>query len=493
MERGRIKEFLWYFSGMFIPFAISFVKSPIFTRYFSTSEYGLFAIVSITFSLLSATIYTSITSCIWRYYNQYKSNNTLTNLYSAIFLYYIVGTVIIIIFSIIWTVLSNNIQIANLIWLCFGQYAILGLIGNFLVILKIEGKAKLYNILYSCRFAMSFGILILLTFVFQMRIEALILADLLAAFLTLILIFICFPVKYRVSIAPINLKTVKEFLFYSAASLFLNFIFTMLNFSDRYIIGIYSSFDEVGIYNQVYNLCQISITAIAGVYLSTITSKFNRFLESGTQHLDRVIQIYIKEYFILVFPATFLLSLFHREVATVLLGKAFHDGHTMIPFVMLSAFILGLSQIPEMKLKFANKINKVLFSASAALIINFALNFLLIPAINYKIASITTLICNLFLIFMYLKMSQVTIFNSNKNNKIYLKILTITISEIVLDLLISHFFIPQKNIVFVIVEGILFFSIFYLLLIPSKIISAILSLKFLRNSSDAKKIFSKRP
>jgi O-antigen/teichoic acid export membrane protein len=132
----------WYFAGNIIPILIAIIRSPVFTRYFTPAEYGYYSLTTITFALLSIVLFTSLSSCIWRFYNKYKSNNNLSGFYTLLLIFYSASIAILLITSLVWTRLSNDAVITNLVWLCFWQFTTAELITIFLVILKLEEKAS---------------------------------------------------------------------------------------------------------------------------------------------------------------------------------------------------------------------------------------------------------------------------------------------------------------------------------------------------------------
>ena len=121
---GRNKfysDLLWYSAGNIIPILVALIKSPVFTRYFTPTEYGYYSLTTITFALLSIVLFTSISSCIWRFYNKYKSSNNLSGFYSLLFILYTVSIGTLLVISLVWVSLNNNVIISNLVKLCFWQ------------------------------------------------------------------------------------------------------------------------------------------------------------------------------------------------------------------------------------------------------------------------------------------------------------------------------------------------------------------------------------
>ena len=74
---GFVKDLSWYLLGTLIPMGIGFIKTPVFTRYFTPEEFGYLGLITITFSYISVFLYSWLSGCLWRYYNAYKEKKDL--------------------------------------------------------------------------------------------------------------------------------------------------------------------------------------------------------------------------------------------------------------------------------------------------------------------------------------------------------------------------------------------------------------------------------
>jgi O-antigen/teichoic acid export membrane protein len=465
-KSGRNKlytDLLWYTAGNIIPILIALIKSPIFTRYFTPAEYGYYSITTITFALLSIVLFTSISSCIWRFYNKYKRSNNLTGFYSLLSIFYTISIVILLTISIVWVALNNNAIITRLVKLCFWQFTTAELIVIFLVILKLEEKAALYNIINSLKTLISFILLYILTFMLRYRVEALILSNAAINSVILLILILANTRHFRFSFKSVSKNEIKEFLNFGGVSVFAKAGLLILMFSDRYVIKIFDDFSNVGIYNQVYNLGQISLVTLATVFFSTISPRLNRELESNVSRTSKLIRKYIKIYIFYMLPLTVYLSLFAWQVAFILLGKEFRSGYTIIPYIMFSSFIYGITMFHDIHLKFSNQLRTVLLGVIIAVLINVTLNFILIPLFGYKWAAITTLLSYLVLFLYYNKHIDFS-YLKYKTNLDHLKLITLVlISQVAIDLVIRKVLKIDINILFTILEGFIFLIAFFII------------------------------
>jgi O-antigen/teichoic acid export membrane protein len=449
----------WYFAGNIIPILIAVIRSPIFTRYFTPAEYGYYSLTTITFALLSIVLFTSLSSCIWRFYNKYKSNNNLSGLYTLLLIFYSASIAILLITSLVWTRLSNDAVITNLVRLCLWQFTTAELITIFLVILKLEEKAALYNVINSLKVFISFALLYILTFKLGQRVEALVLSS---AVINSVILFILMAssIKFlRFSFKSIGKAEIKEFTTYGGVSVFVKLGLLVLMFSDRYVIKIFDDFSNVGIYNQVYNLGQISLATLAAVFFSAVSPKLNRELESSISRTTKLIRKYLKLYLLYMLPLTVYLSLFAREVAFVMLGREFRSGYDIIPYIMFSSLIIGITMFHDVHLKFSNKLRTISAGVLIAVLTNIILNFIFIPLLGYKWAAITTLISYLVMFLYYSKKVNFSYFRYKSNTNQLRLMAIVLIIQVAADLTVRKVLMINIGLALTIIEGIVFLLI----------------------------------
>ena len=448
----------WYLLGTIIPMGVGFFKTPIFTRYFTPEEYGYLGLITITFSYFSIFLYSWLSSCLWRYYNAYKNKNDLHNLYSNLFSVYLGASFVLLIIAGIWYYLADNQLVKQLILLSFIMYFIKEFIGLYLIVIRLEGKALTYNIIHSSRAIFSFGLLYVMTFGYHFRITSVLISSICIDILALIIILLFVRENLAFSIKSISRKTLKVLYRFGSIGLIANFCFLLISSSDRYIIALFGNMDEVGIYNQVYNISQLSVVALVTVFFNTVNPKLNKELEINFAGSNELNSTYLYVFLLFGLPIITYFSLFSEEMAFVLLGEEFRSGYTIMPYVFISAFLYGLFLFIEIKFKFAEKLKNIAIGMILASIINIGLNFIFIPLYGYKWAAITTFVSYLFLfLYFYLQDSLGFFQNQNFFRKILLSVLILLIQVFVDFILRNYFYI---NVWFTILEAIVFFVIY---------------------------------
>lgn len=448
----------WYLLGTLIPMGVGFVKTPIFTRYFSPEEYGYLGIVTITFSYISIFVYSWLSTCLWRYYNAYKNKKDLKALYSNLFFLYGGATVGMLLIAVIWYSLAQHLLVKQLIILSFFQVLIKEFLSLFLIVVRLEGKAVKYNTVHSLRAILSFLVLYGMTFGLHYRITSVLISTLVIDVAVLLFVILFSREGTSISIKSISRATLKLLFRFGSIGLVSNFFFLLITSSDRYIIAMFADMSTVGIYNQVYNISQLSIVALVTVFFNTVNPKLNKELELNFDGADKLISNYLFAYILFGLPLVTYLSMFPKQIAFVLLGPEFRSGYFIMPYVFISGFLYGLFLFIEIKFKFANKLKQIATGVVLASILNVVVNFIMIPKYGYQWAAISTLMAYTFLTLYFYMQDSVGFFTHTYYKKKLLLFLFILATQFLLDYWLRTNF--NLNIWQTILEGMLFMLMF---------------------------------
>ncbi|MCF6222530.1 MAG: oligosaccharide flippase family protein [Flavobacteriaceae bacterium] len=457
-----LNDFSWYFLGSFIPLFIGFIKTPIFTRHFNKADYGNLGLVTITFTFFGMFLFSWIGSCIWRFYNRYKNKNNLKVLYSNLIFIYLIALTLLFVISFYWYVNAKQPLIKQLVLFSFFQLFLNQLFLFYMVIVRLEGASKFYTIVQSLKALISVVITLVMVFYFDLSIAALVSSLILVDVLFIVFLKFYNPVLVKIDLKLINKKALSELILYGSMGLILNVSLLTINFSDRYIIAWFGNVEEVGIYDQVYKISQLSVVALATIFFNSVNPYLLKELEINFSNSKKLIQRYIKVFLIVGLPIVFYLSLFAKDISNILLGKEFRVGYTIMPFIFVSAYLHGISNFYELRLKFSNKLKKLGLIALSIALLNIVLNLFFIGWYGYKWAAYTTLISYFILVVALHFMDREIIKFSKKNITFVLRIIFILALQGVFYSLINTRF--ELNLILNFCLGILFLSIYILLL-----------------------------
>ncbi len=106
----------------------------------------------------------------------------------------------------------------------------------------------------------------------------------------------------------------------------------------------------------------------------------------------------------------------------------------MIPWIVISSFLYGLTLFNETKMKFEHRFRPVLWGVLIACLINILLNFIFVPLWGYSWAAISTFIAYLFLFLYYYFKDDFPYLHDKRLIRIVLVSIIILTVELAVDL-----------------------------------------------------------
>ena len=395
------KDFLWYFLGSLLPMIIGFIKTPIFTRYFDKESFGQLGIVTITFSFIGMMFFSWLNSCLWRFYSRYKESEKLNVLYSNLFFLFLASLIIAGLISTFWYTTAKNELISELIFYSFLQLVFNQLFLAYMVVIRLNQWSRYYTVVQSFRSVLGLLAALIMVFYFETGIAGLVSSlALIDAIFILILIGLN-PAKIKLRLKEVHNALLKELLEYGSMGLVVNISLLSLTYSDRYIIAMFHNLEEVGIYDQVYKISQLSLMALITIYFNTINPKLLKVLETDFKGSLSYMQTYLYPFILLGIPIVAYLAIFSKELATLLLGADFRAGYILMPFIFVATFFHGISNFFELRLKFSNRLKRLGFVALAIALLNILLNLIFVSNFGYQWAAYTTMISYFFMLFLF--------------------------------------------------------------------------------------------
>jgi O-antigen/teichoic acid export membrane protein len=464
-------DFLLYLSGSLVVALVAIIRLPVFTSYFSPEEFGFFSLVSITYTYLSVALYTWISSCLYRFYNEYREARNTRALYvNALFLFGI-STAVLLGITVVWYTLSSGAGVRTLLLPALAAMVSAQAVSMALVVYKLRGFAWQYNLLQAIQALTAF--LIVLPFLTGSHASIRVLFSAQAGVNLALLVWMGVAHRRawrRTTAGMISGPLLMKLIRYGAVGLASAVGVYVLIYSDRYIISLYHDISRVGIYNQVYQIGQVSVYFLVTVYFNAITPGFNRLLTGYTADRYKTLAVYVQDFLVLAVPVAFYVALFARDVAAFLLGEAFRQGYGMIPWIVAGTFFYGLTQFNETKMKFEARFAPVLWGMLLACMINAGLNFLLVPRYGYEMAAMATFVAYFVLFLIYYRGDRFFYLQDARLRRVMLWIAAILLLQGVFDFLLRRWIVPAPGKWFTLGEGVVFLLLYAIAAIRLKLI-----------------------
>jgi O-antigen/teichoic acid export membrane protein len=414
--------------AMIIAKLITFILTPIYTRYFTPTEFGVFDLSLTAISVIAPLGILGTSEALFRFYFEEKDLSFRKQLISN-------GLRFVSYFSLFISVLIflfNN-QIAR-IYLGSSDHVIyINLVALIIfltnishitqAILRMENNRKMITKATIVQAVSTFIFSILFVVVLELNMEYILVTQ---AITLAIVIYITGKYGWKyINIKKLKLDRdiIEQILKYGIPLTPVFLGYWILKASDRLIINYYHGASMVGIY-----AVGAKLSAIANLFQSIFGKGWQYFGFSTMDDVDANI-IYGK-----IFEAVFLFGIltinfliFYSDfIFEIIFDERYYNAWVVVPLLTVGPFVMILKWIAGIGFQIKKKTYYSTITIFLASVINIALNFMLIEKYNLMGAAIATVISYIILLFLTYwfgnKLFEITI---NKANIIFLSILSV--------------------------------------------------------------------
>lgn len=371
----------------------AFFLLPIITKTLGTYDYGIWAQISITVSLLSPLALLGLQMAFVRFLAAEKDVARIRQVFFSIF-FFVFFTGLLV--SVLVFAFSDFLAVTVFSDITTSYYI---KAGSFLILLSTIDQISLYYFRIS-RQTHIFGLLSLFqTFGKLFLILALLLAGfgllgVIGATLVVqgcIVIVSLIMIIRQIGFAIPKFEGFGELIKYGAPLTPNSLIRWITDSSDRYIIGIFLGLSAVGIYSAAYaigNLVHLFIAPIQFILFPELSRLYD---EEKINDVKNYLSSSLRYFLLIAIPSVVGLSVLAKPVLMILTTPAFATGSIVIPFIALSGLLGGVFQIIINITLLVKKTQFNLFIHIIAASANLVLNIVLIPFIGILGAAIATL------------------------------------------------------------------------------------------------------
>ncbi|TDD98377.1 oligosaccharide flippase family protein [Flavobacterium cellulosilyticum] len=396
-NRLFLNNFSIYFIGLITSGLISFITIPLIVKYYGIQNYGTFSLVQNVILVLISFGGGWLNQCVLRF-NDYSTRFKFT-----VFQLYLIAFIPISFFCfavLLLMGLSLFISLIGTATMFLGSLVALSVVFyqskfnarksfyfDFIRIIVFVSMVLILNFVLYQRYTIlklivSFFISYLASFFFLLKIEFKFLKTSMQLFLN----------KCSMHYVQILFKE-NKYLFQYGWPLALWFtISSILNVSDRYIIGYYLTEKDLGTYSAIYDLLYKGISLIYAPILVAgfpiMSKKYNSGDKKGAiQFLKKLIAFEVLIITIILVFAYFLKIFFIQNIVGIRIDN--QNVNLVFP-IIIGAFVWQLAMLVHKPLEFEFKTKKMLLFSIIALVINLVLNFIFIPKYGIVFAAYST-------------------------------------------------------------------------------------------------------
>lgn len=404
------KDSAIYGGADFISKIVSFFTFPFIARALNPESFGFVELIMTSTALIAVVGNVGLNNSVQRFFWDPEVNSLDRSKLVSSGLFSLVGLFLILVFLILSVILIFYPGIGSAYnFSFFGLFSALVLMmGNqwtqyLLDILRLQFKAIQYLTVSIVSRVCSalFGMIAVVSF--QGGIDGLLAAQALVVFMVLPLAY--YFVRDEISISNISLNWTKELIKFGFPFIFTSLAFWVFTSQDRWMLASLATVEEVGIYSVSFRFASVLmfVSAAFGQAWSPFAMKLR--VDMPTEYRS----IYGDVLLILVFVMGFIgafIAFFSGEMLQFLVGEKYLDSGLSLIVLVFAIVFQSTQQITGIGISIEKKTKIFTYLSSITALINFGLNYFLIPVYGSFGASIATLISYIFLSGGYLFFTQ---------------------------------------------------------------------------------------
>jgi len=413
---------------------VGLILIPIITKTLGAYQYGIWAQISVTISLLTPLAMLGLSATLVRFLAGEKEKDKIRDgFFSVVAVIILSGSLLSALLfcssDFLASTVFGDINASYFVKAASFLVLISALDGITLTYFRTFGQIKTYTILTVLK---SVGELCLIAGLLVSGF------GLLGAIIALLIVgSISFAIAFSLTISQIGFKLpdfseLKPYLRYGMP--LTPHVMTMwtVHSSDRYIIGYFMGMAAVGVYSAAYAMGSLILFFLTPLQLILFPTISKLYEEGRVEEVRNYLKFSLKYFLVFAIPSAFGLSVLAKPLLRILTTPEFVSGSIVVPFVAFGVITFGIFQLFMNVIHLAKKTELNLILSGMAAISNIFLNIILIPYIGIVGAAIATLIS-------YSVLAALTVFVSFKYLRFEIDwsfILKSTISSIIMALLI---------------------------------------------------------
>ena len=385
MENGEklLKDTILYGIANFSSSILVFLMIPLYTYYFTTSEYGLWDLVVTTSTLLTPFITFELVAAVYRWLIEEKDEGKRKKIITTGFFVILQN---LLIFNILGLIAINLISIP------FGWQALLfinvSITSSFIQqCARGLGYNKLFASLGIIQTAITVTFNLFFIFALELRIEAFFYSSIIAALF--VAFFAAKIMAFSKYIAPsaFSSKITKSFLAYSIPIIPGAASWWIMTMSDRYFITAFLGIEYNGIY-AVANKIPALLLMINSVFF--LAWKDSAILEFETRNKDHYYSKVFQHFFRLMATSVIILTLITKPVLWLVISGDFYESWKYIGILLFAALCNACALFWSAGYHGAKKTKVIFVTSFVGALVNVIVNLILIKSIGLYAVVIST-------------------------------------------------------------------------------------------------------
>ena len=398
-----------YALGNVLRRSFSLITMPIFTRYLSTSGYGVLSIVGTVQNMLEGFYEMGMGSASMRFYYDYRDERERRTLFGTLLLFSLAANLIltVLLFAAgerIWGAIAKDIPFYPYVVLTIGTV----FLGNIAVLprtlFRVQNQVGRF---FRISVAQT-GLTVFLSVLFVIWLDLGPLGPVLATFFITVIfasVFGCY-LQGHVRLA-FHWPTARRGLLFGLPEVPLRWGSWALKVADRLILQHFTSLSVVAIYSVGYSVSKMPFDLVSNAIHWAIVPFFYATAKQESEVRSKEIFSQVATYNVVILAGLGLASVFFgRELIEILASAKYAEAEAVVPIIVAASVLQAMFDIPCKGIYLQGKTGYLLPLYAIPASLNIALNFLLIPRFGMMGAAWATLIGYAFMIVLTVVISQ---------------------------------------------------------------------------------------
>ena len=372
--------------------AASLIVTPIYTRHLTLSEFGLLALMLVFYGLMKQVYDLGFTNSVGRFFFDYAdekddSELPLMRSTSTAFMAAWGGawTLALIVFaSPIADLLMGDSAHADLVRIVGATLYAEALAIVPLTVIRMQERSGLYVRISVARFAGTLVLSILFVAGLGWGVRGALLAIAVPTAGILLLLI----AEYRLSLGrgP-SLELLKRMLAFGLPFFPVLLSAWVIDGSDRYIIELFRSREEVGTYALAYRIAAVMQIVITAFSMGWAPLRYKIYEQPDARETYRRLASY---YVVVISFIGVGLGVFSRDIVAVIAPSSYAAAGVVVPLIALAYAIYGVNLLMITGMGVTKRTGPLAPIALAGAAVNIALNLLLVPRLGIQAAALST-------------------------------------------------------------------------------------------------------
>ncbi len=372
---------------------LAFFLLPIYTRFLDPAEYGVLELLSALSGILFACLLLGLPSALNKVYHRDcdtphdRASILATTLALATPVLVIVGTLLIIAAENVGTLVIGEAGQGPLVRLVVTTAVLQSLMAIVQASFRARERAVAFVTLNLCQFIPAMALNVTFVVGLQMGVRGVLWGNFISSLLALA---IGLWVALRGADLVVNRKLIRPLLHFGTLLVPVMLATWAIDMSDRYVLRIYRSLEEIAVYGVGYKIGMVLQMAIVWPFqLAWPAVSFSiSYREDHRTSYARVLT-YLSVALVL---GWLVVTLVARAGLTPLVGEAYAGAYLLVPPVALGYLFNGVHFCLSPGIHIAGKTRQLTILACGAALLNLGLNFLAVPRYGSAGAAWTTMV-----------------------------------------------------------------------------------------------------